>query len=79
MNTLSAHVKREPDRKPGDWAALFGISRPHFYALRDGERLPSLVVAQRIARATNGAVPIEAWPNLAAVVSAAADQTRGAA
>lgn len=54
-----------------EWADLFGISRPHLIALLEGTRAPGLAVAQRIHTKTNGAVPITAWPNLAAIVDAA--------
>lgn len=64
MDKLRAYVARYPERKPGEWALRFGISRPHFYCLMDGSRQPGLCVAQRIERATQGAVPLDAWANL---------------
>ena len=71
MSTLSEHIKGQPEKTMSEWAGRFGVSRPYLYQLVDGTRYPSLPVAMRIAKATNGAVPITAWPNLAAVVDAA--------
>lgn len=71
MSTLNEFIKGFPERTKQDWADAFGISRPYLYALLDGTREPSISVASRIAATTSGAVPITAWPNLAAVVDAA--------
>ena len=71
MSTLSEYIKREPDKKPMEWAATFGISRPYFYDLVGGNRYPSIAVANRIAAATGGEVPVTVWPNIAAVLDAA--------
>ena len=83
MSTLSQHIKGQPQKSLALWAQDFGISRPYLYALIDGSRNPSLEVAQRIATATCGAVPLEAWPNLWAVIDAAGNvapaRKRGAA
>ena len=70
MNTLSEYIKREPDKKPMEWASTFGISRPYFYDLVRGTRYPSIAVANRIAAATRGEVPITVWPNISAMLSA---------
>lgn len=71
MSTLSQHIKGQPHKSLGLWARDFGISRPYLYALIDGSRNPSLEVAQRIATATCGEVPLESWPNLSAIIDAA--------
>ena len=71
MSTLPAFIKTQPDRPMREWADMFGISRPHLIALLDGTRAPSLAVARRIQQQTAGAVPITAWPNIAAVIDAA--------
>lgn len=76
MSTLSEHIKGQPEKTMSEWAGRFGVSRPYLYQLVDGTRYPSLPVAMRIAKATNGAVPITAWPNLAAVVDAAKPRRR---
>lgn len=65
----------DPCMNMEDWADRLGISRPYLYGLLDETRSPSLPVALRIAAATGGAVPITAWPKIAAVV----DATDGAA
>lgn len=51
-----------------EWAAEFGISRPHLIALMDGSREPSINVASRIQERTGGEVPITVWPNIAAMM-----------
>lgn len=51
-----------------EWAERFGISRPHLIALLEGQRMPSPAVARRIAAGTDGAVPVETWPNIAAMI-----------
>ena len=72
MEQLNTHINAHPGRTKGEWAEMFGVSRPHLHALMEGQRQPSLPVAQRIQAATRGEVPITAWPNLAALVQAAA-------
>lgn len=71
MSTLSEYIKAQPEKPKARWAERFGISRPYLYALMDGTRYPSIDVAQRIARGTDGMVPVTAWPNIAAIVAAA--------
>lgn len=71
MSTLSEYIKAQPEKTRAQWAECFGISRPYLYSLMDGTRQPSIDVAQRIARATGGKVPVTAWPNMAAIVAAA--------
>lgn len=68
MSTLSDYIKSQPDLPMREWADRFGISRPHLIALLEGQRMPSPSVARRIADATGGAVPISAWPNIAAMI-----------
>lgn len=79
MNTFAQHLKTVPERTPSEWAEHLGISRPYVYALADGSRTPSIGIAVRIARATNGAVPIDAWPNIAEFLNAASESKQGAA
>jgi plasmid maintenance system antidote protein VapI len=76
MVTLSDHIKTDTAKTRAEWADAFGISRPYLYGLLDGTRSPSIDVAARIEAVTGGAVPIRAWPKLAAVIDAA---ERGAA
>ena len=68
MDQLAKHIAADPDRTYAEWAVTFGISRPHLHALLNGDRQPSLDVAQRIADATG--VPVTAWPRLAALAKA---------
>jgi plasmid maintenance system antidote protein VapI len=70
MEQLAQHISANPGMTYREWADVFGVSRPHLHALINGERQPSLPVAQRIAAATGGAVPITAWPNFAALAAA---------
>lgn len=71
MSTLSEFIKRRPGKTWGEWAKTFGVSRTYLYGLTDGSRNPSIAVAVRIAEETDGLVPVSAWPNLSAVISAA--------
>lgn len=52
---------QESSLTPAQWAIRLGISRPHMSTLMSGKRKPSLDLAVRIERATNGAVPAESW------------------
>ena len=70
MEKLAHHISANPGRTCGEWAEALGVSRPYLYALLSGDRQPSLSVAQRIAAATDGAVPITSWGNLAALAAA---------
>ena len=71
MSKISDHLKTQPDRSMKKWAEELGVSRPYLYGLADGSRTPSLEVAMRIQSRTGGAVPITAWPSLAALIEAA--------
>ncbi len=71
MNTLAQHVNQHPEIKPQEWANRFGVSRPHFYMLIGGQRLPSPTVAINIERETAGAVPATDWPNIRKLLEAA--------
>lgn len=73
MSELSTHLKTVPDKPLGEWAKEFGISRPYLHALLNGQRHPSIDVAKRIAAATDGKIPVTAWPNIRAVVDAAGE------
>ena len=70
MITLAEHIKSQSGKTLTAWAESFEISRPYLYGILDGTRRPSLDVAVRIQRATNGAVSVGDWPHLAAVASA---------
>ena len=69
MSTLSDYIKSQPPKTYGQWAQTFAISRPYLYGLMDGTRNPSPQVAIRIAEATGGAVPVDAWPNFEALAA----------
>jgi DNA-binding transcriptional regulator YdaS (Cro superfamily) len=71
MSTLADYIKSQPPKSLALWARDMGISRPYLYGLMDGTRYPGPEVAVRIAQATGGAVPVEAWPNHAVIVQAA--------
>lgn len=79
MSDLHSHIKANPGKTIAEWAECFGISRPYLYALVDGTRRPSLDVAKRIAAATDGSVPITAWPNFAKIADELRSNARGAA
>ena len=42
-------------------AAILGISRPHLSQVVSGSKRPSLDLAVRIERLTDGAVPVSSW------------------
>jgi hypothetical protein len=58
---LKTYAKMFPDRKPADWARLFGISRTHFIMLCDGRRNPRMALMRTISDKTGGAVPVQSW------------------
>jgi transcriptional regulator with XRE-family HTH domain len=70
MNALAKHIEATPGKPMREWAQEMNISRPYLIGLKDGTRSPSLETAQKIARATGGKVPVESWPNIAALISA---------
>lgn len=57
-------------------AARVGVSPSYISDLLCGRRVPSLDVALRISAATDGAVPLRSWPNLAAIADAVAAELR---
>lgn len=79
MSSLNDYIKSQPPRPMRVWAEAFGVSRPYLYGLMQGERTPSVAVARRIERGTDGAVPVTAWPNIRSLVAALGDDQRGAA
>lgn len=79
MSSLNDYIKSQPSRPMRVWAEAFGVSRPYLYGLMQGERMPSVAVARRIERGTDGAVPITAWPNIRSIADALGDAPRGAA
>ncbi len=60
MNTL-----RETILKSGEtqavWARRLGVSRGYLHGIINGTKRPSLSLAIRIERLTNGAVSVESW------------------
>ena len=70
MTALAEHIRARPGKSMQAWADEIGISRPYLYGLMDGSRTPSVEVAVKVERATDGAVTVTDWPNLAAVLSA---------
>lgn len=44
-----------------EWAGRLGISRNHLSSILSGVRLPSLTLAVRIERKTEGAIPAASW------------------
>lgn len=70
MNPLKSYVEQRSPAPMRETAELLGLSRPYLYDLIKDRREPTLVVAKQIADATNGEVPIGAWPKFAAVAKA---------
>lgn len=79
MSSLNEYIKSQPQRPMRVWAEAFGVSRPYLYGLMQGERMPSVPVARRIEKETQGAVPVTAWPNIRALMKALDDVPRSAA
>lgn len=70
MNTLTTYIKAQPKKPMRQWAEAIGISRSYLIALMDGDRTPSVEVAQRIESATEKNVPVTDWPNIKALSDA---------
>ena len=60
MNKLRQY-RKERKIKQREFAALVGASNAYICAIEKGHRLPGRDLAIRIARATDGAVPVESW------------------
>lgn len=58
------------------FAEKVGISASFLNELLRTDKEPGLETAQKIATATDGTVPLEAWPKLAAVISAAMEASK---
>lgn len=56
------------------FARQIGASPGHLHDILSGRRQPSLTLAKRIAAETGGAVPINEWPTIAAIIAAATEQ-----
>jgi transcriptional regulator with XRE-family HTH domain len=59
--TLKSYIEAQPGRTHAEWAERFGVSRSHFTMLLSGAAYPSRKLMQRIAEATEGAVPVTSW------------------
>ena len=70
MNPLKSYVEQRSPAPMRETAEHLGLSRPYLYDLIKDRRDPTLDVAKRIARATNGEVPVGAWPKFAAIAEA---------
>lgn len=70
MNKLRAFVERQSNAPMREAAAKLGVSRPYLYDLLSEKRQPSLEVALRIEKATEGEVAITDWPKLARIAEA---------
>lgn len=75
MMTLAQYLHSE-NLTQAEFARRLGVNQATVSKLASGERRStSIETARRIAAVTGGAVPITAWPNLAAVVEAARERT----
>lgn len=57
---LADHITQSGETQAA-WAERIGISRPYLNALMKRAKTPSLPVALRIERLTEGAVPASSW------------------
>ncbi len=64
MNALAEYMRANGMRNE-DAAKALGVSQWHVSRLRHG-LLPSMSLARRIARWTDGAVPVQVWDDEAA-------------
>lgn len=55
------HVIEHSGQSRTEWATRLGISRPFLSLLEAGKRQPSLELAVRIERTTDGKVPASSW------------------
>lgn len=80
--TLLDHHLRERKISGASFARMLGVSEAYLSQLRRGRRLPSLSLAMKIERATEGEVRAAAWtaeePDLPEPAPAS-EQARGAA
>ena len=70
MTVLAEYVKsaRATGEVQAKVAERFGISRSYLSEIASGAKEPSLRVAFRIERATEGAVPASSWAEAEAIV-----------
>ena len=60
MSQFATYVKAVATSR-SDLAKEMGISRPYLSLILTGRRRPSLELAIRIERLTDGAVPVSSW------------------
>lgn len=70
-NKPNALARYLDGRKRSEFAAKVDISAAYLTQLAGGIRAPGLDIALRIERETDGAVPLESWPKLSALLKAA--------
>lgn len=61
MEHLRAYMLKHGPKTNGEWAAFFGISRPHLVGILNNTAQPSKKLMERIAVVTDGEVPVMAW------------------
>jgi len=60
MNTFRETILRSGETQ-AEWARRLDVSRGYLHGIINGTKRPSLSLAIRIERLTNGAVPVESW------------------
>ena len=70
MNKLQTYLK-DNTLSQSRFAEMIGVNQATISKLCAGAISPNLETAQKIATATNGAVPLDSWPKLAALLKAA--------
>lgn len=58
---MFAHIITNSGQTRTSWAVLLGISRSHLSEILNGNRQPSLDLAAKIERLTEGAVMAASW------------------
>ena len=72
------HIAKSRETRSA-WADRLGISKSFLSDLLNGNRTPSLELAVRIERMTEGAVPAACWIPLPSAVATASDAEASAA
>jgi len=69
MSTLSTYLKAQSVTQ-ANFAELVGVSQGYIAKLCAGSKQPSLEVAKRVEKATDGDVKVSSWPEFSAVMVA---------
>ena len=63
MNALRETILRSGETQ-AEWARRLDVSRGYLHGIINGTKRPSLDLALRIERLTDGAVPVQSWADV---------------